>query len=162
MRTTSTHAVRPGPAMPPAARQAGRLGGGRGAVVPADQVQTHVDAGDGSGRGHDLTAVDVEDRGVEVDGGEGEAEPFGRGPVGGGTPAVEEARRGRVVTARDHDRVGVGQGVEAVVGRQPERSGGDDGVGCAGLHPVARAASRQSHPAEDLDRCAQVERDGVR
>ena len=42
-------------------RQPGGVGGDRGAVVAADQVQAQVQAGGGARRGEDLAVVDVED-----------------------------------------------------------------------------------------------------
>ena len=68
---------------------------------------------------------------------------------------------GDVVAARHDHGVRVGQGVDAVVGGDAEWARGDHGLGSAHQKPVSRLPRRQLNSPEHLDRCAQVERDGV-
>lgn len=117
--------------------QPGGVGGDRGAVVAADQMQTQVQSGGGTGGGEDLPVVDVEDVRVDVDVRVGGGQQLGRDPVGGGAQPVEQSGGGqREGAGADGGEAGAGGGgrVQRVVdgGREGRRrvggSGDDDGV----------------------------------
>ncbi len=146
-----------------------------------------------AGRCQHLPLVDVEDVGVQVDGGEARTEQFGGDPVCRRALSVEQSSGGKgegtradrrdphaagvggrqrrqhllggvdggVVEAGDDDGVRVGQRLEAVIGDDAERAGRDLRLRPAHHDAVSRCARGQPDPAERLDRCSQIERDGV-
>jgi hypothetical protein len=68
---------------------------------------------------------------------------------------------GGVVAAGNHDGVRTGQRFEAVVGHDTERARGDLGLRPACQDVISRCAAGQLDASESLDRCGQVECDGV-
>jgi hypothetical protein len=81
-------------------RHAGRVGGDCRAVVAADHVQAHVEAGRRARRGEELAVVDVEHVRVDCHTRVAGRQLGGGHPVGGRTQPVEKAGR------REDERTG--------------------------------------------------------